>query len=187
MDVLPHFCAMCCEISGAHSPHIALCPSSVQVRTSPYKSVFPCPHPVPCTMCPASLPEAREPVRVTADRPRAARLPPCGRLSGFRPFKPPDLAKYVPKIHQCYRAYAQLSPNANRSLHFSSALLHFQNRCPAFSFLREAQNEKANIKSFGKGWRGCRGGRKEPFPKGFSFPPAGKVPHKKQQISLCSV
>ena len=50
-------------ISGAHSPHIALCrlPSeasgeggSVQVRTSPYKSVFPCPHPVPCAMCPAS-------------------------------------------------------------------------------------------------------------------------------------
>ena len=44
-DVLPHFCALRFGISGAHSPHIALCrlPSeasgeggSVQVRTSPY-------------------------------------------------------------------------------------------------------------------------------------------------------
>ena len=55
----PLFCAMCCGISGAHSPHIALCrlPSeasgeggSVQVRTNPYKSVFPCSHPVHCAM-----------------------------------------------------------------------------------------------------------------------------------------
>ena len=55
--------AMCCEISGAHGSHCTLCrlPSeafgeggSVQVRTSPYKSVFPCPHPVHCTMCSAS-------------------------------------------------------------------------------------------------------------------------------------
>ena len=45
-------CAL--ETPGAHSPHIALCPSSVQVRTSPYKSVFPCPHPVHCAMCFAS-------------------------------------------------------------------------------------------------------------------------------------
>ena len=44
------------------------------------------------------------------------------------------LANHVLKIHQCYRAYAQLSPNANRSLHFPSALLHFQNFCPAFCF-----------------------------------------------------
>ena len=66
------------------------------------------------------------------------------------------LANRVHKIHQCYRAYAQLSPNANRSLYFHLAPIHFQNRCPAFSFLREAQNEKANIKSFGKGWRGFR-------------------------------
>ena len=47
----PLFCALRFGISGAHSPHIALCPSSVQIRTSPYKSVFPCPHPVPCAMC----------------------------------------------------------------------------------------------------------------------------------------
>ena len=39
-----------------------------------------------------------------------------------------------------------------------------------------AKKEKANTKSLGKGRRGCRGGRKEPFPKGFSFPLAGKVP-----------
>ena len=63
------------------------------VRTSPYKSVFPCPPPVPCTMCPASLPEAREPVRATADSPRAARLPPCGRLSGLFPPDPPNPCK----------------------------------------------------------------------------------------------
>ena len=80
------------------------------------------------------------------------------------------------------------SLNTNRSLYFLFALLHFQNRCPAFSFLREAQNEKANIKSFGKGWRGCRGGRKEPFSKGFSFPPAGKVPQRNiEYVSTLSV
>ena len=53
-DILPNFCALRFGISGAHSPHIALCQSSVQVRTSPYKSVFPCPHPVPCAKCFAS-------------------------------------------------------------------------------------------------------------------------------------
>ena len=55
--------ALCLEISTAHDTHCTLCclPSeasgeggSVQVRTSPYKSVFPCPHPVPCAMCFAS-------------------------------------------------------------------------------------------------------------------------------------
>ena len=49
--------------SKAHGTHCTLCclPSeafgeggSVQVRTSPYKSVFPCPHPVPCAKCFAS-------------------------------------------------------------------------------------------------------------------------------------
>ena len=43
--------AMCYRNSKAHGSHCTKCPSSVQVRTSPYKSVFPCPHPVPCTMC----------------------------------------------------------------------------------------------------------------------------------------
>ena len=45
---------MCYGISGAQGTHTAMCPSSVQVRTSPYKSVFPCPHPVHCAMCSAS-------------------------------------------------------------------------------------------------------------------------------------
>ena len=51
--------AMCLGISGAQGTHCTLCclPSeasgeggSVQVRTSPYKSVFPCPQYRPCTM-----------------------------------------------------------------------------------------------------------------------------------------
>ncbi len=46
--------AKCFGNSGAHGSHCTKCPSSVQVRTSPYKSVFPCPHPVHCTKCPAS-------------------------------------------------------------------------------------------------------------------------------------
>ena len=40
---------------------------SVSVRISPYSSVFPCPQYRHCAMCFASLPEAREPVRATAD------------------------------------------------------------------------------------------------------------------------
>ena len=42
------------EIPGAHGSHCPLCPSSVQVRTSPYKSVFPCPQYRHCAMCAAS-------------------------------------------------------------------------------------------------------------------------------------
>ena len=84
-----------------------------------------------------------------------------------------------PPVLSCI--HSTTPPTLNRTLHFPFAPLHLQNLCPAFSFLRESQKEKANIKSFGKGWRGCRGGRKEPFPKGFSFPPAGKVPPKKNK------
>ena len=46
--------AMCFGNFGEHGSHCTKCPSSVQVRTSPYKSVFPCPHPVHCAMCSAS-------------------------------------------------------------------------------------------------------------------------------------
>ena len=48
--------AMCFGNSGAHGTHCTKCQSSVQVRTSPYKSVFPCPHPVHCAMYSASHP-----------------------------------------------------------------------------------------------------------------------------------
>ena len=34
------------------------------------------------------------------------------------------------------------SPNANSSLHFPSTLLHFQNLCPAFSYLRKRKKKK---------------------------------------------
>ena len=42
------------------------------------------------------------------------------------------------------------SPKCKQIIAFPLAPLHFQNLCPAFSFLRETQKEKANIKSFGK-------------------------------------
>ena len=106
------------------------------VRTSPYKSaqvriplLAPCAlHNVPCQSSGGS--RARQ---------GDSRQSPGGTFatvwSAFASFPSLQIsAKYVPKIHQCYRANAQLSPNANRSLPFPSALLHFQNRCPAFCF-----------------------------------------------------
>ena len=144
---------MCYGISGAQGTHTALCQSSVQVRTSPYSLAR------PLCLAQCALPVFRRLESPSGRQPTVPGRHVCHRVVGCRAYSLPILlilAKYVLKIHQCYRAYAQLSPNANSSLHFPSAHPHFQNRCPAFSFLREAQNEKANIKSFGKGWRGFR-------------------------------
>ena len=64
---------------------------------------------------------------------------PAGILRSIR-FNP--LAYHVLQIQQCYRANTLPSPNTNSSLHFPSALLHFQNLCPAFSYLRQRKKKK---------------------------------------------
>jgi hypothetical protein len=53
---------------------------------------------------------------------------------------------------------------------FLLSLIYLQNLCPAFSFLRKTQKEKANIKNFGKG-KGGAGGKERTFFKRFFLSP----------------
>ena len=74
--------AMCFGNSGEHGSHCTKCQSSDKSDWSDLSDIL-CSHPVHCAMCPASLPEAREPVRATADHFGAARLPPDHMPAGL--------------------------------------------------------------------------------------------------------